>query len=151
MKPVRRFRHIAVDEQSIVPIYLQVSGSVVLAVKNGRLKNKRRLPSINLLSERLQISRDSAERAYRHLKATGVIVSIPQKGYYIRPAQTRSSEKIVVFPGGRDSTAQSLQEVLAKALKAGKREGYTCYAIVPHGDDVPDNKKTDPVAFIMIR
>jgi len=129
MKSATKFRHIGVDKQSIVPIYLQVAQSVVQAVKNGRLKNNQRLPSINLLSERLHISRDSAERAYRHLKKTGVIVSIPQKGFYIRP-------------GYHDDHENPLLDALA---------GYTCYAIVPHGSDQQQNKQAEPVAFIMIR
>jgi len=129
MKPATKYRHIAVDKQSIVPIYLQVAQSVVQAVKNGRLKNKQRLPSINLLSERLHISRDSAERAYRHLKKTGVIVSIPQKGYYIGP-------------GNRGDHENSLLAALP---------GYTCYAIVPYGNDQQQHKQAEPVAFIMIR
>lgn len=84
VKPIRRFRHIVIDPQSIQPIYLQIVGSVTGAVKKGLFKKRQRLPSVNLLSEKAGISRDSVERAYRHLKKSGVVISVPYKGYYIR-------------------------------------------------------------------
>ncbi|WP_315817822.1 hypothetical protein [Paraflavitalea speifideaquila] len=39
------------------------------------------LPSINELSFEFEISRDTAEKGYKHLKKIGVLGSVPGKGF----------------------------------------------------------------------
>ena len=45
------------------------------------------LPSINELSFEFEISRDTAEKGYKHLKKTGVLGSVPGKGYFVKNAE----------------------------------------------------------------
>jgi DNA-binding transcriptional regulator YhcF (GntR family) len=48
--------------------YLQLANSIVKAINNGVLKENDMLPSINELSFEFEISRDTAEKGYKHLK-----------------------------------------------------------------------------------
>ena len=77
------YRLIKIDEQSVTPKYQQLTNSILNAIERGRIGKDYPLPSINDLSYELEISRDTAEKAYRHLKKLGVIGSVPGKGYFI--------------------------------------------------------------------
>ena len=89
------YQIIKIDEQSITPKYLQLANSVLKGIEQGRLEKNYLLPSINELSYELEISRDTAEKAYRHLKQLGVIGSVPGKGYFI--AKTDFKQAVKVF------------------------------------------------------
>jgi DNA-binding transcriptional regulator YhcF (GntR family) len=95
MKPADFFNLIHVDEYSATPKYRQLSDSIIEAIEDGKLKRDDILPSINELSYVLEISRDTAEKGYKYLKANKVIVSVPGKGYYI--GQTDFKKKIKIF------------------------------------------------------
>ena len=74
---------IAIDEQSVTPKYLQLTNSIIKGIETGKMEKNYILPSINDLSYELEISRDTAERAYRHLKESlGIIGSVPGKGLF---------------------------------------------------------------------
>ena len=76
-------RYINIDNQSITPKYLQITNSILRAIESGLFQKEYILPSINDLSFELDISRDTAEKAYRHLKKMGIVGSVPGKGYFI--------------------------------------------------------------------
>jgi len=67
------FRFITVDEYAVTPKYLQLANSIVKAIEKELIGKGYLLPSINELSFELDISRDTAEKAYRHLKKMGII------------------------------------------------------------------------------
>lgn len=77
------FKNMVIDEFSATPIYLQLANAIVKAIRSGQLGQHEMLPSINDVSFRLEVARDTAEKAYRHLKKLGVIGSYPGKGYYV--------------------------------------------------------------------
>ena len=52
------------------------------------------LPSINDLGYEMEISRDTSEKAYRHLKKLGVIGSVPGKGYFIAKRDFKQAVKV---------------------------------------------------------
>ena len=92
------YRIIKIDEQSITPKYLQLANSVLQAIEQNRLEKDYLLPSINDLSYELEISRDSIEKAYRHLKQLGIVGSVPGKGYFIAKTDvTQSTQSIFTF------------------------------------------------------
>jgi DNA-binding transcriptional regulator YhcF (GntR family) len=147
------FRLITIDEQSVTPKYLQVVNSILNAIKEEKLGKGYVLPSINDLSYELEISRDTGERAYRHLKNMGVIGSVPGKGYFISKTEFKqplkifllfnklSTHKKIIY----DSFAAALGEQAAidfyiynndyslfKKLLANKQEDYSYYVIIPH-------------------
>jgi len=74
------------------PKYKQIVKSVIDGVERGSLKRHQQLPSINELSEEYYLARDTVEKAYKELKALGIIDSVRGKGYYIlneKPKQIR--------------------------------------------------------------
>ena len=68
MKKLEIINLIKLDEFSITLKYLQIANCVIREIENGNIKANETLPSINDLSIELIISRDTFERAYKHLK-----------------------------------------------------------------------------------
>ena len=90
------YRLISIDEYAVTPKYLQLANSIVKAVEEKKIERDYLLPSINELSYELDISRDTAEKAYKHLKRLEVIGSVPGKGYFI--SKTDVKQPIKIFP-----------------------------------------------------
>jgi len=153
MKPTRLFNHIQIDGYSATPKYLQLTNSIKDAILAGKIKKDDLLPSINELSCILEISRDTAEKGYKHLKSLGIVNSVPGKGYYISNVDFRqrlrifllfnklSSHKKIVY----DAFVAALGEHVAidfyiynndfalfKKLLDNKKEDYSHYVIIPH-------------------
>src|SRR5690606_38413751 len=97
MKTVPMFDHIHINEYSATPKYLQLANAVINAIEAGKIQKDDMLPSINELSYVLEISRDTAEKGYKHLKHLGVLRSVPGKGYYIANADFKQKLQIVLF------------------------------------------------------
>ncbi|MDO8992221.1 GntR family transcriptional regulator [Daejeonella sp.] len=153
MKRTRLFNHIHIDGYSATPKYLQLTNSIKDAIIAGKIKKDDLLPSINELSCILEISRDTAEKGYKHLKSLGIVNSVPGKGYYISNVDFRqrlrifllfnklSSHKKIVY----DAFVAAIGEHVAidfyiynndfalfKKLLDNKKEDYSHYVIIPH-------------------
>lgn len=153
MKSPRLFNHIQIDEYSATPKYLQLTNSIKDAIIVGKIKKDELLPSINELSCLLEISRDTAEKGYKHLKSLGIVNSVPGKGYYISKVDFRqrlrifllfnklSAHKKIVY----DAFVAALGEqvtidfyiynndfALFKKLLENKKEDYSHFVIIPH-------------------
>lgn len=153
MKPEDLIKHIVVDEFSATPKYIQLTNAILSAIEAGKLKRNSLLPSINELSFKLEISRDTAEKGYRHLRKMGVIESVPGKGYFIINTEFGSKLKICLFFNKLsthkkiiyDSFKKAIGEqalidfyiynndfALFKKLLLSKKDEYTHYVIIPH-------------------
>jgi DNA-binding transcriptional regulator YhcF (GntR family) len=97
MRPAAFFDRILIDEYSTIPKYLQLVNSIVKVVESGNIVEHFPLPSINELSFRLEISRDTIEKRYRHLKKIGVINSVHGKGYYVSNINFKQKLKIFLL------------------------------------------------------
>ena len=86
---------LTIDEKSSKPKYKQIVDVIIAKISDGTLKIGEKIPSINELSEDSYLSRDTVEKAYRHLKEKKVIVSVKGKGYYT--AKTELISKVNVF------------------------------------------------------
>jgi len=147
------YRIISIDEQSITPKYLQLTNAILKGIEQGLIGKDYPLPSINDLSFELAISRDTAERAYRHLKAMGVVGSVPGKGYFIAKTDFKQTIKIFLLFNKLsahkkiiyDSFCSVLGEQAAidfyiynndfglfKKLVQNRKDNYTHYVIIPH-------------------
>ncbi|HEY5371950.1 MAG TPA: transcriptional regulator [Hanamia sp.] len=148
------YRFLKIDEQSITPKYLQIANSILHAVEINAITKYYLLPSINDLSYELEISRDTAEKAFRYLKSLGVIGSVPGKGYFIANTDFKqpikvfllfnklSAHKKIIY----DSFATKLGDKAAidffihdnnfslfkKLMRRNKKNEYTHYVIIPH-------------------
>lgn len=147
------YRFISIDEYAVTPKYIQLSNSIVKAIEKGMIGKDYLLPSINDLSFELDISRDTAEKAYKHLKKLGVIGSVPGKGYFISNIDIThpikifllfnklSTHKKIMYDAfvasiGKDAVIDfyiyNNDFALFRKLLMNKRDDYTNYVIIPH-------------------
>lgn len=147
------YRLISIDEYAVTPKYIQLTNSIVKAIEEKKIENGYLLPSINDLSFELDISRDTAEKAYKHLKKLGVIGSVPGKGYFISNTDVKQPIKIFLLFNKLsthkkimyDAFVASIGEdtvidfyiynndfALFRKLLMNKRDDYTNYVIIPH-------------------
>jgi DNA-binding transcriptional regulator YhcF (GntR family) len=169
MKQPLIFKHLFIDYYSATPKYLQLANSIIKAIAEGVLKENDVLPSINELSFEFEISRDTAEKGYKHLKKTGVLGSVPGKGYFVKNANLDQKLKIFLLfnklsPHKKiiyDAFMASLGDMatidfyiynndflLFKKLISQQKGDYTHYVIIPHflegGENVHEIVNTLP-------
>ncbi|MDR3678419.1 MAG: substrate-binding domain-containing protein [Flavipsychrobacter sp.] len=145
---------IKIDDYSATPKYLQLVNSILNGINLLTLVKDDLLPSINELSYHFDISRDTAEKGYAHLKKLDVIGSVPGKGYYIKNVNFKKTLKIFLLFNKLsahkkiiyDSFAKTLGDNAAidfyiynndfslfkKLLTEKKESEYTHYVIIPH-------------------
>ncbi len=153
MKKETLLRHLSIDFYSATPKYLQLANSIISAISSGELKRNETLPSINELSFEFEISRDTAEKGYKHLKKLGVLGSVPGKGYFVKNAELQqplkifllfnklSAHKKIIY----DAFVNAIGEMASidfyiynndfaffKKLLLNKKDDYTHYVIIPH-------------------
>jgi len=147
------FSYIHIDGYSAIPKYLQLTNSVLSAIELGKLKKNDTLPSINEVSYELEISRDTAEKGYKHLKNLGILGSIPGKAYYILNEESNqrlkiclmfnklSNHKKIIYDAFVDTLGENVfidfyiynnDFSLFKELLVAKTDQYSHFVIIPH-------------------
>lgn len=147
------YRLISIDEYAVTPKYIQLTNSIVNAIEKGKMENGYLLPSINDLSFELDISRDTAEKAYRHLKKLGVIGSVPGKGYFIANTDVKQPVKIFLLFNKLSTHKKIMYDAfvasigddavidfyiynndfsLFRKLLMNKKDDYSNFVIIPH-------------------
>ena len=160
MKKSSIIKYLHIDYLSVTPKYLQLADAIINAVSEGKIEKEAILPSINELSFEFEISRDTVEKGYNHLKKIGVLGSVPGKGYFVKTADIKHDLKIFLIfnklsPHKKiiyDSFAQELGDKasidfyiynndysLFKRLIQNKKNDYTHYVIIPHFIDGGEN------------
>jgi len=72
------------------PKFIQVADSVAAEILDGKIKLGEQLPSINELSTKNSISRDTAEKAYKILRDRKLIVSVMGSGNFVSYAGSKA-------------------------------------------------------------
>jgi hypothetical protein len=111
------------------------------------------MPSINELSDELEISRPTAQRAYKHLQQIKVMDSVPGKCYFITGNTSKSSLQIAIFFNKLSAHKKIIYDAFVKELGKDvsvdlyiynndfaffknlleqKSRDYTHYVIIPH-------------------
>lgn len=160
MKQPVIFKHLFIDYYSATPKYLQLANCIIKAISDGVLKKNDMLPSINELSFEFEISRDTVEKGYKHLKKNDVLGSVPGKGYYIKNVDLNQKLKIFLLFNKLsfhkkiiyDAFVASLGELAAidfyiynndfllfKKLISQRENNYTHHVIIPHFLDGGEN------------
>jgi len=153
MKKDSILQHLFIDDYSATPKYLQLANAIVNAIATGKISKDEILPSINELSFEFEISRDTAEKGYKHLKKIGVLGSVPGKGYFVKTTELNQQLKIFLLfnklsPHKKiiyDAFVAALGEAASvdfyiynndfaifKKLLLNKKGDYTHYVIIPH-------------------
>jgi len=103
---------IQIDNSLATPVYKQIVQSIHRNIDNGILEKGDVLPSVNKISEVFSLARGSAFSAYNDLRASGIIDSIPGKGYFVKSTDTRQNKRIFLL----FSTFTPYKETLFNAL-----------------------------------
>ncbi|QEL00873.1 GntR family transcriptional regulator [Olivibacter sp. LS-1] len=91
------FDHIRVDNYSSTPKYLQLAYAILSAVKEGKFQKDNVLPSLNELTNHLEISRETADRGYKYLRYLGILKAVPGKGHFISTTEVNSPGRICLL------------------------------------------------------
>lgn len=144
---------LTINKKSSSPKYQQLADGILNAIKLGKIDGNEVLPSINELSFMLEISRDTAEKGYRNLRAQGIIKSIPGKGYFVvnntcsRELKicllfnTLSVQKNIIYnafvkaigkKGSTDLFIYNNDIDTLEAMILAKRNEYSHFVLIPH-------------------
>ncbi|WP_317042748.1 GntR family transcriptional regulator [Pedobacter caeni] len=148
------FNHIHIDEHSSTPKYLQISNAVINAIESGLLKSDDILPSINEISCRLDMARDTVDKGYRYLKSIGVLISVPGKGFYVSDIKPKGRLKVLLLFNKLSTHKKIIYDAFIAALGTDayvdfyiynnsftlfkkfitekKSENYSHFVIIPH-------------------
>jgi len=75
--------NLQIDILSKSPVYKQIIDQVTDKIDAGELMVGDQMPSMNVLAEDLQVSKETIKKAYSILRHRGMIESIQGKGYYV--------------------------------------------------------------------
>ncbi len=103
---------IQIDPSLATPVYKQIVQSIYRNIDNGVLVKDDILPSVNKISEVFSLARGSVFSAYNDLRASGIIDSIPGKGYFVKSTDTKQIKRIFLL----FSTFTPYKETLFNAL-----------------------------------
>ena len=112
---------IQIDTSLAIPVYKQIVQSISRNIDNGVLIKDDLLPSVNKISEEFSLARGSVFNAYNDLRASGIIDSIPGKGYFVLSTETRQNKRIFLL----FSTFTLYKETLFNALLNSLPKTYT--------------------------
>ena len=88
------------DRESVVPLYYQIHQQLLQQIRLGRFKPGRPLPSEQVISRRLRVSRMTARQALKSLCSQGVAYSQRGKGTFVSESKLeKTSGKF--FPSAR--------------------------------------------------
>jgi DNA-binding transcriptional regulator YhcF (GntR family) len=90
-------QNLNIDLDNKVPKYVQIVEAVTDAIRRGQLKKDQRIYSINELSNKYFLSRDTVEKAYNILRQQGIINSVKGKGYFIRDVHVDVTIKVLLI------------------------------------------------------
>ncbi len=71
-----------IDKNNRVPLYLQLKDLIKYYLSTGEIKDKDRLPGVNVLARELKINFETVRKAYRELEKEGLLVTRRAKGTY---------------------------------------------------------------------
>jgi DNA-binding transcriptional regulator YhcF (GntR family) len=109
--------YIKIDVDSPVPKYKQIVNSFHNALEDKLLKKDQKLPSINELSQKFQLSRDTVLSAFNDLQARGIIVSKHGKGFYISKENPSQQHKIFLLFDKLTAYKEDLYQAFKAELK----------------------------------
>lgn len=104
---------IQIDPGLTTPVYRQIVQSIARNIDNGVLNKDDMLPSVNQVAAEFSLARGSVFTAYNELRSSGIIDSIPGKGYYVLSTETRQKKKIFLL----FSTFTPYKEILYNAFR----------------------------------
>ena len=100
---------------STTPLYKQFTDFVMTCIRNGEFKRGEILPSINAMSIRTGISKETIIKGYNYLVRQEVLVSHRGKGYYIKDSFLTGLKSVIVL---MDKMSQHQLDIMEGFLAA---------------------------------
>ncbi|NNC45196.1 MAG: winged helix-turn-helix transcriptional regulator, partial [Winogradskyella sp.] len=88
---------VTIKNGSGLPKYRQIVNSIEKAIAEGTLKKGNKLPSLNSIKNKHNVSRDTVLTAFNDLKTRGIVESIVGKGYYVLSENVQIHHKIFLL------------------------------------------------------
>ena len=107
---------IVINSTSSKPKYRQIIESVYSAIERKTLVKGDKIPSINQICAEYNLSRDTVMVAFNELKAKGILLSQPGKGYYIASTEINFEERIFVLFDELNAFKEDLYNSLINTL-----------------------------------
>ena len=73
-----------IDHDALIPKYQQLIDGIMDGVERGDIRQNDTLPSLHEFCSRLEVSKNTVEKAYKKLKQRGIIGSIKGKCHFIK-------------------------------------------------------------------
>jgi GntR family transcriptional regulator len=109
-----------VDDDSTVPVYVQLREQVLAALAYGRIGRGDRLPSVRDLAAALDVNPNTVNHAYAELERDGVVETRRGLGTFVRRQKAR----------GRGPSASRLAEIAERFVAHARSLGYEGEQIV---------------------
>lgn len=88
---------ISVSKKLGTPKYKQIITSIEDGLTSGVLKKGDKLPSINSIRNKFNLSRDTVLMAFNELKMRGIVESVSGKGYYVKSEDIGVKQKVFLL------------------------------------------------------
>lgn len=96
--------------------FKQLVDAVMSAISQNQLKPGDMLPSVSSLMKDCSLSRDTVFKAYAELKRSGVVDSVPNKGYFVAKKFTRVLLFLDTFKAYKEVLYHSFRDHLRKDI-----------------------------------
>ena len=106
------------DGEPSMPRFRMLSNAVKNAIAEGRIKTGEVLPSVSVVCEQFNLSRDTVFKAYSLLREQGVVISQPGKGYFISDHITKVFVFLDTFKAYKEVLYDSFFHALPKNVIA---------------------------------
>jgi DNA-binding transcriptional regulator YhcF (GntR family) len=151
-KAMSFFEFIEIKQSSTVPKYLQLANAIIRAIEYKKIRKNDFVPSLNELTFNLEISKQTAERAYKYLSERGILNSVPGKGHFIAKIELSEQKKVILLLNKLSTSKKLLYDAFVEKLGSsihvdlfvynndltsfkqfflGNRTDYTHYIIMP--------------------
>ncbi len=107
---------------SVRPKYRQIVAAVLNLIDNGILKKGDRIPSLNYMCKKYDLSQDTVLSAYNDLKSKGIIVSQVGKGYFISKTRSDVQHNVLLLFDMLTAYKENLYEAIKSVLISGSSE-----------------------------
>ena len=82
-----------IDKTNIKPVYIQLEDKLKAAIVHGDIKPGGKMPSENALSRKYGIHRHTARKTLKLLAESGVIVSDPGRGWFVKESASQNIQR----------------------------------------------------------
>jgi DNA-binding GntR family transcriptional regulator len=104
---------IQISKDSATAKYEQIYNHIIGGIQSGKLKHGDKVPSINDISKKNHLAKETVVKAFNKLKEEGILISIHGKGFYINSVNVKTRQHVFVL----FDTLTSYKEVMYQEIK----------------------------------